>query len=176
MAVGTVDRSYKQADIRKQVLVVVTSGWVVMCFDQNLKKLWEVSLGDDFPHAAHLREVAVSVTNYTLKHGDAGLVIVGGRMEMQHHVCYRHHCLLRPPPAPRAETPAPSPKRRAAPPSSPHRVSRDVKAMAPPPACRVDAPAPPPKTDWHHISYRLRNRVVQDTSNLKPATSLDDNG
>ncbi|KAI4964311.1 hypothetical protein ZWY2020_006692 [Hordeum vulgare] len=134
MAVGTVDRSYKQADIRKQVLVVVTSGWVVMCFDQNLKKLWEVSLGDDFPHAAHLREVAVSVTNYTLKHGD-WLVIVGGRMEMQHHVCYRHHCLLRPPPAPRAESPAPSPKRRAAPPSSPHRVSRDVKAMAPP-RCR----------------------------------------
>ncbi|KAI5013643.1 hypothetical protein ZWY2020_037156 [Hordeum vulgare] len=94
MAVGTVDRSYKQADVRKQVLIVVTSGWAVMCFDHNLKKLWEVSLGDDFPHAAHHREVAVSVTNYTLKHGDARHVIVGGRMEMQHHVCYRHHCLL----------------------------------------------------------------------------------
>uniref|UniRef100_A0A453MNQ3 FG-GAP repeat-containing protein n=1 Tax=Aegilops tauschii subsp. strangulata TaxID=200361 RepID=A0A453MNQ3_AEGTS len=86
MAVGAVDRSYKHAEVRKQVLVVVTSGWAVMCFDHNLKKLWETSLGDDFPHAAHHREVAVSVTNYTLKHGDAGLVIVGGRMEMQHHL------------------------------------------------------------------------------------------
>ncbi|XP_044957825.1 uncharacterized protein LOC123408824 isoform X5 [Hordeum vulgare subsp. vulgare] len=51
MAVGTVDRSYKKVDFRKQVLVVVTSGWAVMCFYHNLKKLWEVSLGDDFPHA-----------------------------------------------------------------------------------------------------------------------------
>ncbi|KAE8794234.1 hypothetical protein D1007_31117 [Hordeum vulgare] len=57
-----------------------------MCFDHYLKKLWDVSLGDDFPHAAHHREVTVSVTNYTLKHGEAGLFIVGGRMEMQHHL------------------------------------------------------------------------------------------
>jgi hypothetical protein len=87
MAVGAVDRSYKAGHVHKQVLVVVTSGWTVMCFDHNLNKLWEANLQDDFPHAAHHREVAISVTNYTLKHGDAGLVIVGGRMEMQHHVC-----------------------------------------------------------------------------------------
>ncbi|XP_066376639.1 uncharacterized protein [Miscanthus floridulus] len=85
MAVGNVDRSYRAGEVRKQVLVVVTSGWSVMCFDHNLKKLWEHNLQDDFPHAAHHREVAISITNYTLKHGDAGLVIVGGRMEMQHH-------------------------------------------------------------------------------------------
>ncbi|KAK3131349.1 hypothetical protein QOZ80_6BG0505260 [Eleusine coracana subsp. coracana] len=85
MAVGTVDRSYRDADVRKQVLIVVTSCWSVMCFDHNLKKLWEANLQDDFPHGAHHREVAISITNYTLKHGDAGLVIVGGRMEMQHH-------------------------------------------------------------------------------------------
>nr|CAB3471542.1 unnamed protein product [Digitaria exilis] len=85
MAVGSVDRSYRAGDVRKQVLVVVTSGWSVMCFDHNLKKLWEQNLQDDFPHGAHHREVAISITNYTLKHGDAGLVILGGRMEMQHH-------------------------------------------------------------------------------------------
>jgi len=87
MAVGSVDRSYKVGaqKARKQVLVVVTSGWAVMCFDHNLKKLWEANLQDDFPHGSRHREVAISVTNYTLKHGDAGLVIVGGRMEMQHH-------------------------------------------------------------------------------------------
>jgi hypothetical protein len=85
MAVGSVDRSYRAGDVRKQVLVVVTSGWSVMCFDHNLKKLWEQNLQDDFPHGAHHREVAISITNYTLKHGDAGLIIVGGRMEMQHH-------------------------------------------------------------------------------------------
>lgn len=86
MATGVVDRFYKPVQVQKQVLVVVTSGWSVMCFDHNLKKLWETNLQEDFPHNAHHREIAISITNYTLKHGDAGLVIVGGRMEMQPHM------------------------------------------------------------------------------------------
>ncbi|XXG66076.1 hypothetical protein AAC387_Pa05g3625 [Persea americana] len=86
MAAGFVDRTQKHGEIRKQVLVVVTSGWSVMCFDHNLKKLWENNLQGDFPHGAHHREIAISISNYTLKHGDAGLVIVGARMEMQPHV------------------------------------------------------------------------------------------
>ncbi|KAJ6822722.1 uncharacterized protein M6B38_387675 [Iris pallida] len=85
MAAGVVDRSYKHGEIKKQVLVVVTSGWSVMCFDHNLKKLWENNLQEDFPHGAHHREIAISISNYTLKHGDAGLIIIGGRMEMQQH-------------------------------------------------------------------------------------------
>lgn len=86
MATGVVDRFYKPGQVQKRVLVVVTSGWSVMCFDHNLKKLWETNLQEDFPHNAHHREIAISITNYTLKHGDAGLVIVGGRMEMQPHM------------------------------------------------------------------------------------------
>ncbi|XP_057449340.1 uncharacterized protein LOC130740682 [Lotus japonicus] len=85
MATGYIDR-YKVGQPQKQVLVVVTSGWSVMCFDSNLQKLWENNLQEDFPHNAHHREVAISVTNYTLKHGDTGLIIVGGRMEMQPHI------------------------------------------------------------------------------------------
>lgn len=42
---------------------------------------------EDFPHNAHHREVSISISNYTLKHGDTGLIIIGGRMEMQPHVC-----------------------------------------------------------------------------------------
>lgn len=86
MATGVIERTYKQGKPLKQVLVVVTSGWSVMCFDHNLKKLWEENLQDDFPHNAHHREVAISISNYTIKHGDTGLVIVGGRMEMQPHI------------------------------------------------------------------------------------------
>ncbi|MED6149605.1 hypothetical protein PIB30_064076 [Stylosanthes scabra] len=82
MATGYIDR-YKTGQQQKQVLVVVTSGWSIMCFDSNLQKLWENNLQEDFPHNAHHREVAISISNYTLKHGDTGLVIVGGRMEMQ---------------------------------------------------------------------------------------------
>ncbi|KAG4973390.1 hypothetical protein JHK87_030211 [Glycine soja] len=87
MATGYIDR-YKIGQPQKQVLVVVTSGWSVMCFDSNLQKLWENNLQEDFPHNAHHREVAISISNYTLKHGDTGLIIVGGRMEMQPHLQY----------------------------------------------------------------------------------------
>ncbi|KAJ7944224.1 FG-GAP repeat-containing protein [Quillaja saponaria] len=85
MAAGYIDR-HRAGQPHKQVLVVVTSGWSVMCFDSNLRKLWENNLQEDFPHNAHHREVAISISNYTLKHGDTGLVIVGGRMEMQPHI------------------------------------------------------------------------------------------
>lgn len=44
MAAGVVDRIYKHGQVQKQVLVVVTSGWSVMCFDHNLQKLWEKNL------------------------------------------------------------------------------------------------------------------------------------
>ncbi|CAI9110865.1 OLC1v1010956C2 [Oldenlandia corymbosa var. corymbosa] len=86
MATGVIDRNYNKKEPRKQVLVVVTSGWSVMCFDHNLKKLWDVNLQEDFPHNAHHREIAISISNYTIKHGDSGLIIVGGRMEMQPHL------------------------------------------------------------------------------------------
>ena len=43
MATGYIDR-YKIGQPQKQVLVVVTSGWFVMCFDSNHQKLWENSL------------------------------------------------------------------------------------------------------------------------------------
>ncbi|KAL8211161.1 hypothetical protein R6Q57_005598 [Mikania cordata] len=86
MASGVVDRTFKPGQVQKQVLVVVTSGWSIMCFDHNLQKLWETNVQEDFPRSAHHREISISVSNYTLKHGDAGLVIVGGRMEMQPHM------------------------------------------------------------------------------------------
>ncbi|KAK9039699.1 hypothetical protein V6N11_014892 [Hibiscus sabdariffa] len=85
MATGVIDRTFRNKP-QKRVLVVVTSGWSVMCFNHNLKKLWENNLQNDFPLNAHHREIAVSISNYTLKHGDIGLVIVGGRMEMQPHM------------------------------------------------------------------------------------------
>lgn len=44
MATGMIDKSYNKRVPIKQVLVVVTSGWHVMCFDHNLNKLWDVNL------------------------------------------------------------------------------------------------------------------------------------
>ncbi|XP_024542548.1 uncharacterized protein LOC9648148 [Selaginella moellendorffii] len=86
MAAGVIQRSYNEGKPRKQVLVVVTAGWVIMCFDHNLKKLWESSVQDDFPHGAFHKEVSISISNFTLRHGDTGLIIVGGSMEAQSQV------------------------------------------------------------------------------------------
>lgn len=44
MATGVIDRIYKPGQAHKQVLVVVTSGWSVICFDHNLRKIWEANL------------------------------------------------------------------------------------------------------------------------------------
>lgn len=44
---------------------------------------------DDFPHAAHHKEVAIHISNYTLRHSDTGLVIVGGSMVVQPQVLQR---------------------------------------------------------------------------------------
>lgn len=44
MATGFIDRNYNKKEPRKQVLVVVTSGWSVICFDHNFDKLWDRNL------------------------------------------------------------------------------------------------------------------------------------
>ena len=50
LAAGEVKRIYSSGERRKQVIVVVTAGWAVMCFDHNLKKLWE----DDIQVGPHI--------------------------------------------------------------------------------------------------------------------------
>ncbi|CAN6897203.1 unnamed protein product [Brassica oleracea] len=50
--------------MKKQILVVVTSVWSLFFFDHNLRKLWETNL-QYFPHNAHHREIATSISNYT---------------------------------------------------------------------------------------------------------------
>ena len=57
------------------------------------KQLLFSSWQDDIPHGSHHREVAISISNYKLKHGDVGLGIVGASMEVQPQVCY-NSCTL----------------------------------------------------------------------------------
>ncbi|CAM6104584.1 unnamed protein product [Calypogeia fissa] len=83
MATGVVSKYWRAGEATKQVLVVVTAGWSVICFNHNLKKLWETAVKDDFPHAFHHKEVAIHISNFTLRHSDTGLIIVGGSMVVQ---------------------------------------------------------------------------------------------
>jgi hypothetical protein len=43
LAAGSLDgpKSNPREGARKQVIVVVTAGWSILCFDHNLKLLWE---------------------------------------------------------------------------------------------------------------------------------------
>ncbi|KAI5078865.1 hypothetical protein GOP47_0006536 [Adiantum capillus-veneris] len=83
MSAGSIQRTFRDGDVSKQVLVVVTAGWSVICYDHNLNKLWETDLGEEFPAHVRHKEVSILITNYTLKHGDMGLIIVGGSVDAQ---------------------------------------------------------------------------------------------
>jgi hypothetical protein len=85
LAVGHVDaqggsgeplRANATAPPRKSVTAVLTAGWTVLCFDHNLRLLWEHALGADFPQGWTPREVAVTVTTAALRPGDRGSVFV----------------------------------------------------------------------------------------------------
>lgn len=61
MAVGFIDPEplEKVRPPRKQVLVVVTASWQVLCFDHNLGLMWEQAIEDSLPSNARLDEVRV---------------------------------------------------------------------------------------------------------------------
>eukprot|EP00854_Cymbomonas_tetramitiformis_P007008 gene7008-8357_t len=83
LAVGFIDpQNFVLRGLRKQVVVVVTASWTIICLDHNLKVLWEQNIQENFPHYASVREVAVIITNHTLHPSDRGMVIVGGSIEL----------------------------------------------------------------------------------------------
>lgn len=59
MGVGFIDPEpvEKVRPPRKQVLVVVTASWQVLCFDHNLGLMWEVAIEESLPANARLAEV-----------------------------------------------------------------------------------------------------------------------
>ncbi|KAG2434923.1 hypothetical protein HYH02_012121 [Chlamydomonas schloesseri] len=63
--------------LRKQVIVVVTASWQVLCFDHNLVLLWEYDARVHFPHHSHIKEVAVYISPHQVHTADRGLVVVG---------------------------------------------------------------------------------------------------
>lgn len=76
---------------RKQVIVVLTASWQLLCFDHNLQLLWESSLQHEFPGHTVQREVAILVTNHTMLADDHGTVIVGVSMEIEQMTTVRAH-------------------------------------------------------------------------------------
>eukprot|EP00884_Botryococcus_braunii_P007301 jgi/Botrbrau1/16572/Bobra.0068s0003.2 len=69
---------------RKQVLVVVTAKWEVLCFDHNLNLMWKNSILADVPHIENMaaKEVAIHISNHSMVKGDRGVVVVGASAEL----------------------------------------------------------------------------------------------
>eukprot|EP00195_Chlamydomonas_chlamydogama_P008599 CAMPEP_0202890806 /NCGR_PEP_ID=MMETSP1392-20130828/1099_1 /ASSEMBLY_ACC=CAM_ASM_000868 /TAXON_ID=225041 /ORGANISM="Chlamydomonas chlamydogama, Strain SAG 11-48b" /LENGTH=667 /DNA_ID=CAMNT_0049574447 /DNA_START=241 /DNA_END=2241 /DNA_ORIENTATION=+ len=83
MAVGYLDPLPQERvrPPRKQVVVVLTAQWQVLCFDHNLKLLWEKNVKHKFPHHSHIKEASIFVSPHQVRVGDRGLVVVGASME-----------------------------------------------------------------------------------------------
>ncbi|GBG86482.1 hypothetical protein CBR_g41477 [Chara braunii] len=81
MAAGYLQRKVPKMP-RKQAIVVVTAGWHILCYDSNLRLIWDQNVQEHFPHGAHIKEIAIVVSNYSMRAGDLGSVIVGGSMEV----------------------------------------------------------------------------------------------
>ena len=79
LASGYIDPPPKDpVTLRRQVVVVVTQDWTVLCFDEKLKLMWESNLQDFVPDDFYHREIGVSITPVGVFKGDRGMVIVAG--------------------------------------------------------------------------------------------------
>ncbi|KAK9806239.1 hypothetical protein WJX72_006852 [[Myrmecia] bisecta] len=70
--------------LRKQVVVVVTAGYHILCYDHNLKLLWATDIAEEYPHhhQAPVREIAIHISNHTMRESDRGVVVVGASAEL----------------------------------------------------------------------------------------------
>ncbi|PRP81618.1 FG-GAP repeat-containing protein [Planoprotostelium fungivorum] len=75
MATGYVTPSDPQ-----QHIIVMTDSWSVLCYDHNLKLIWETSAKDSIPNDSYFEEAAAIILSNTIRITDRGLVIIGGRV------------------------------------------------------------------------------------------------
>ncbi|GAB1601233.1 uncharacterized protein LOC115216796 [Argonauta hians] len=68
--------------IRKQVIVVVTDRWNVLCYDESLQLLWMQHRLHNMSDSAHpqfyMKSMTVLVMPFSVKKSDTGMVIIGG--------------------------------------------------------------------------------------------------
>ena len=66
-------------------VVIVTDGWLVLCFDSSLRLRWETSvMSEPLPMWLRFREAAIALIDQPVRVGDTGAVVVGGRLERRH--------------------------------------------------------------------------------------------
>lgn len=55
----------------------------MLCFNHELKLLWESTTIDELPAGFFHAEVAVTVAPHPIRIGDAGVVVVGARLDAE---------------------------------------------------------------------------------------------
>ena len=101
--------------LRRQVVVVVTQDWTVLCFDERLKLMWEANLQDFVPEDFYHREIAIAITPVGVFKGDRGMVVVSGSTKHQLTVggdefWEKHEAQAAAEAAKKAGVPSPTPK------------------------------------------------------------------
>ncbi|XP_033625650.1 uncharacterized protein LOC117288891 [Asterias rubens] len=85
LATGYLEPYQSMLQVRKQVIVVVTADWTVLCFDHNLNLLWETKLMTVSIERYFIREISIQVTSHIVKADDGGLVIIGASLRDRYH-------------------------------------------------------------------------------------------
>lgn len=92
---GYIDPFRKDGPPRKQVIIVVTEDWTVLCFSHTLDLLWETTvahLQDTLGLGAlYHREIAARVVPTPMRDGDVGVVVMAGSLELRHAHQVRVH-------------------------------------------------------------------------------------
>lgn len=75
--------SSNTTNTREQFIVVVTDGWTVLCFNKNLKLIWESHMREHFPQNSYTSEIAVMLIPKPIRINDKGAVIIGARLRTE---------------------------------------------------------------------------------------------
>ncbi|XP_013399961.1 uncharacterized protein LOC106166087 [Lingula anatina] len=87
MATGYLEEYQSMVQVRKQVIVIVTSDWRVLCYDHELNLSWQKQLINTHGTRGryHLKAMGALVLPLQLKKNDKGVIIVGGSYEHATH-------------------------------------------------------------------------------------------
>lgn len=73
--------------VRKQVIIIVTDDWHVLCYDPDLVLKWEVTLPspDLGEEIYQVKSLGALITSHSVQKGDGGLIIIGGNFMHKTH-------------------------------------------------------------------------------------------
>jgi hypothetical protein len=81
VATGYLKQYQSMVQVRQQVIVVLMSDWQVLCLSHELKLLWKAQpLEKEKDHNLAIREPSVLISHVSIRKGDTGCVVVGGRV------------------------------------------------------------------------------------------------